>query len=207
MSGSFLPLCCREVSVRGLLLDSRTSCSCLNQAEMEIYLPAVPAVSGQTMHPNAREASPRNQCMGSAGQPPMALNRLALHGGEGPSEVRLQPARLYPVKGLRLQGECVVRPVVGVPAAAGATVPVLEPDLHGGGPDGRDDGDGRASARIVAGGGDAMLARRHQIYQRAKARHPERWSRDTRDWTPAGPVRLNPTPNLTSAPLEVRCTG
>ncbi|WP_420715294.1 IS3 family transposase [Corallococcus sp. BB11-1] len=40
----------------------------------------------------------------------------------------------------------------------------------------------------------ALLAQRHQVYQRARARHPERWSRDTRDWTPAGPVRLNPSP-------------
>ncbi|NPC46770.1 hypothetical protein HPC50_06735 [Corallococcus exiguus] len=29
-----------------------------------------------------------------------------------------------------------------------------------------------------------------------RARHPERWSRDTRDWTPAGPVRLNPSPEV-----------
>ncbi|NPC75650.1 hypothetical protein HPP05_38515 [Corallococcus exiguus] len=33
-------------------------------------------------------------------------------------------------------------------------------------------------------------------YLRARARHPERWSRDTRDWTPAGPVRLNPSPEV-----------
>lgn len=42
----------------------------------------------------------------------------------------------------------------------------------------------------------ALLAQRHQVYQRARARHPERWSRDTRDWTPAGPVRLNPSPEV-----------
>ncbi|WP_370469512.1 IS3 family transposase [Corallococcus caeni] len=42
----------------------------------------------------------------------------------------------------------------------------------------------------------ALLAQRHQVYQRARARHPERWSRDTRDWTPAGPVRLNPSPQV-----------
>ncbi|RKI40783.1 hypothetical protein D7Y27_19845 [Corallococcus sp. AB004] len=39
----------------------------------------------------------------------------------------------------------------------------------------------------------ALLAQRHQVYQRVLARHPERWSRDTRAWTPAGPVRLNPS--------------
>ncbi len=39
-----------------------------------------------------------------------------------------------------------------------------------------------------------LLARRHHVYQRARHRHPERWRGNTRDWTPAGPVRLNPTP-------------
>ena len=37
-----------------------------------------------------------------------------------------------------------------------------------------------------------VLARRHELYQRARQRHPERWARTTRNWTPAGPVRLNP---------------
>ncbi|NVJ15309.1 IS3 family transposase [Myxococcus sp. AM010] len=53
----------------------------------------------------------------------------------------------------------------------------------------------------------ALLARRHQVYQHAKARHPERWSRDTRDWTPAGPVRLGPSPNLTPAVQELKRIG
>jgi putative transposase len=39
-----------------------------------------------------------------------------------------------------------------------------------------------------------VLARRSDVYKRAKARRPERWSRATRDWTPAGAVRLNPLP-------------
>jgi len=37
-----------------------------------------------------------------------------------------------------------------------------------------------------------ILAQRHQLYQRARAENPERWSRATRDWTPIGLVVLNP---------------
>lgn len=39
---------------------------------------------------------------------------------------------------------------------------------------------------------EAVLARRHALYERARQRHPGRWTRATRNWTPAGPVRLNP---------------
>lgn len=39
---------------------------------------------------------------------------------------------------------------------------------------------------------EGVLARRHALYERARQRHPERWARATRNWTPAGPVRLNP---------------
>ncbi|MBJ6764733.1 transposase, partial [Myxococcaceae bacterium JPH2] len=53
----------------------------------------------------------------------------------------------------------------------------------------------------------SLLARRHQVYQRARRCHPARWSRGTRDWTPVGPVRLNPTPNLTPLLQEVRSVG
>jgi putative transposase len=35
-----------------------------------------------------------------------------------------------------------------------------------------------------------LLAKHHQTYQAARARHPERWSGKTRDWTPVGPVTL-----------------
>jgi transposase InsO family protein len=38
----------------------------------------------------------------------------------------------------------------------------------------------------------ALLARRHAVYQSARARNPARWSRHTRDWTPIGSVWLNP---------------
>jgi len=37
-----------------------------------------------------------------------------------------------------------------------------------------------------------VLAARHAVYTAAKARHPARWSRETRDWTPIGAVALNP---------------
>lgn len=31
-----------------------------------------------------------------------------------------------------------------------------------------------------------------EVYAAAKAKHPERWSGDTRNWTPVGAVTLNP---------------
>ena len=37
-----------------------------------------------------------------------------------------------------------------------------------------------------------ILARRHEVYLEARKRHPGRWSRHTRNWTPVGAVRLNP---------------
>ena len=37
-----------------------------------------------------------------------------------------------------------------------------------------------------------ILEKRHQLYQRARASNPERWSRATRNWTPIGLVVLNP---------------
>jgi transposase InsO family protein len=37
-----------------------------------------------------------------------------------------------------------------------------------------------------------ILAKRHQVYQIAKAKHPERWSGNTRNWTPITEVALNP---------------
>jgi transposase InsO family protein len=42
----------------------------------------------------------------------------------------------------------------------------------------------------------AILARRAALYARAKRRKPERWSGNTRNWTPIGLVTLNrePTP-------------
>lgn len=37
-----------------------------------------------------------------------------------------------------------------------------------------------------------ILARRHQLYQRARRSNPKRWTRDTRNWNPIGLVVLNP---------------
>jgi putative transposase len=37
-----------------------------------------------------------------------------------------------------------------------------------------------------------ILEKRAALYQRAKRKNPERWARNTRDWTPAGSVQLNP---------------
>ena len=47
-------------------------------------------------------------------------------------------------------------------------------------------------AQRHAGDDHAILAARHALYTQARERNPARWSRDTRDWTPIGPVTLNP---------------
>lgn len=52
-----------------------------------------------------------------------------------------------------------------------------------------------------------LLAQRHQVYQRARHRHPERWRGNTRDWTPAGPVRLNPSPHPIPALPSLQLTA
>lgn len=38
----------------------------------------------------------------------------------------------------------------------------------------------------------AILAARARTYERARRRHPERWTRSTRNWKPVGEVHLNP---------------
>lgn len=43
-----------------------------------------------------------------------------------------------------------------------------------------------------AGKDTAILFKRDALYQQARARHPERWSGNTRNWTPRGAVTLNP---------------
>lgn len=47
-------------------------------------------------------------------------------------------------------------------------------------------------AQRHAGDDHAILAARHALYQQARARHPTRWSGDTRNWTQIGAVTLNP---------------
>ena len=44
-----------------------------------------------------------------------------------------------------------------------------------------------------AGQDREILARRADVYERARCRHPERWSRSTRDWSPVEAVVLNPS--------------
>ena len=50
-----------------------------------------------------------------------------------------------------------------------------------------------------AGEDGAILAARHALYVQARERNPTRWSRGTRDWTPAGPVALNPERDVVAA--------
>lgn len=43
-----------------------------------------------------------------------------------------------------------------------------------------------------SGQGEEILVKRHHLYETAKAKHPERWSRQTRDWSIDNKVWLNP---------------
>ena len=43
-----------------------------------------------------------------------------------------------------------------------------------------------------AGQDAAILQQRHVLYEQTRRRHPARWSRQTRNWTPIGTVWLNP---------------
>jgi putative transposase len=47
-------------------------------------------------------------------------------------------------------------------------------------------------AQRHAGEDVAILAARHELYERAKASHPQRWSGATRNWSHCGIVTLNP---------------
>lgn len=49
-----------------------------------------------------------------------------------------------------------------------------------------------------------VLAARSKVYEQARAHHPERWRGATRDWTPAGPVRIGPDPHSIQAMPEAR---
>jgi len=40
-----------------------------------------------------------------------------------------------------------------------------------------------------------ILENRRAVYEGARQRRPERWTAEIRDWSPAGPVLLNPSPN------------
>ena len=47
-------------------------------------------------------------------------------------------------------------------------------------------------AQRHAGEDHAILAARHELYTRARQAKPARWSGSTRNWSPVGPVTLNP---------------
>ena len=49
-----------------------------------------------------------------------------------------------------------------------------------------------SSAQRHAGEDHAILAARHDLYLRARALNPARWSGKTRNWDPVGAVTLNP---------------
>lgn len=41
-----------------------------------------------------------------------------------------------------------------------------------------------------------ILAKRHALYQKARAQHPQRWTGDTRNWNPVEEVYLNPSAEI-----------
>lgn len=47
-------------------------------------------------------------------------------------------------------------------------------------------------AQRHAGEDQDVLAARHAVYMQAKAAHPRRWARHTRNWNPVTVVTLNP---------------
>jgi putative transposase len=47
-------------------------------------------------------------------------------------------------------------------------------------------------AQCHAGHDRDILAARHAVYVQAKAAHPRRWARHTRNWNPINVVTLNP---------------
>ncbi|MCU7816695.1 MAG: DDE-type integrase/transposase/recombinase [Candidatus Thiodiazotropha sp. (ex Rostrolucina anterorostrata)] len=49
----------------------------------------------------------------------------------------------------------------------------------------------------------SILVNREAVYEAAKQRNPERWSRGTRNWTPVGEVWLNPENQVAEEP-EIR---
>ena len=49
----------------------------------------------------------------------------------------------------------------------------------------------------------ALLAGRHRVYERARARHPERWSGNTRNWEPIASVALNPERVVRVPPVHI----
>jgi transposase InsO family protein len=59
-------------------------------------------------------------------------------------------------------------------------------------------------AQRHAGDDAAILAARHELYLQARNANPRRWPRHTRNWSPAGPVALNPERNSILAEAGIR---
>ena len=57
-------------------------------------------------------------------------------------------------------------------------------------------------AQRHAGQDQAILAARHELYTRARERHPRHWSGATRDWKPIASVTLNPEREALVSPIE-----
>jgi putative transposase len=49
-----------------------------------------------------------------------------------------------------------------------------------------------------------ILVHRREVYERAKARHPERWTGSTRNWHPIEIVRLNPRNETTNTKTQTQ---
>jgi hypothetical protein len=66
-----------------------------------------------------------------------------------------------------------------------------------------------APAQRHAGQDGPMLAARHGVYEDARQRNPRRWSKQTRNWTPAGVVTLNPERDavVRAATSEIQLSG
>jgi putative transposase len=58
-----------------------------------------------------------------------------------------------------------------------------------------------------SGQDQAILAQRQALYEQARARHPERWSRAIRNWNPITEVWLNPTAEVIDVPAGHSQTG
>jgi len=52
---------------------------------------------------------------------------------------------------------------------------------------------------------EQILAKRHELYQQARSRNPQRWARETRNWAPVLIVRLNP--EKTKEPFTDLCSN
>lgn len=59
-----------------------------------------------------------------------------------------------------------------------------------------------APAQRHAGEDHTLLQARTVLYEAARQRHPRRWSGGTRNWTPIGPVTLNPARDALAATQE-----